>query len=78
REDAGIFRTAVTYLTISEFLPLLGMHRWLATEMAAQAHRRRAVFRVALGLAMGVSAVMALLYLVIALTGIYSAPVSHS
>lgn len=78
REDAGIFRTAVTYLTISEFLPLLGMHRWLATEMAAQAQRRRAVFRVALRLAVGVSAAMALLYLIVALTGIYSAPVSHS
>ncbi len=78
KEDVGIFRTAITYLTISEFLPLLGMHRWLATEMAAQARRRSALFRISTALAVGVSALMAIIYLVISLTGIYSPVVSKS
>ena len=78
RDDIGIFRTAITYLTISEFLPLLGMHRWLATEMAAQAQRRSALFRVSTAFAVGVSALMAASYCVIARIGIYSPAVSQS
>lgn len=32
--EAGIFRTAYSYLLVAEFLGMLGMLRWLTTEMA--------------------------------------------
>lgn len=76
REAAGVFRTAITFLVIMETLPLLGMHRWLANEIAHQGPHGRAVFRLACWFAAAVAAIGTLAYAAIAAAGIYPPEIS--
>jgi O-antigen/teichoic acid export membrane protein len=68
---AGEFRVAVTYLTISESLPLLGMHRWLSSEIAQRVDCQSALFAMACRFATGVAILCGLAYFAIAYAGIY-------
>ena len=78
KEAAGAFRTAATYLVIMDTLPLLGMHRWLATETARHREQGWALFRMACMFACGIAALSALAFLAIAASGSYSAEISAS
>lgn len=73
QEAAGVFRTATTFLVIIETLPLLGMHRWLATEIAHRSEQGWAIFRMAALFAVGVALVAGAAYFAIAFGGIYQA-----
>lgn len=55
--DAGLFRTALTYLMFSEFFGLMGTHRWFAIELTPGGPRRWSLFVAGIVLA-GVSALL--------------------
>lgn len=71
-DDAGVFRTAVTYIVIAEFLAMLGLHRWLATEIAPEGEHRWPLFFSTNIFTLGVSVVLALSYVAISYGGVYS------
>lgn len=75
-EVAGMFRVAVTYFTIMEFLPLLGMHRWVAAEIARRVDEQYALFEIACGFAGAVAVICAAAYFAIASSGLYNPQVS--
>lgn len=75
-EMAGIFRTIITYLTILDFVPLLGMHRWIATQITRRGGEGHAVFTLACWFAIGVSIVTGMAFLAIALAGAYDSDTS--
>jgi O-antigen/teichoic acid export membrane protein len=73
---AGIFRTVITYLVIAEFIGMLGMHRWLATEITANPNKQWSIF-LATNMVMFVVALLLMIaYLAISMNGIYSADVN--
>src|SRR6516165_3059474 len=75
-EVAGVFRTTVTFLVIMDFLPLLGMHRWLAIEISHRVELGSAIFVVACWFATSIAALSAVAYLGIASLGFYGADTS--
>ncbi|MDI1297806.1 oligosaccharide flippase family protein [Methylotenera sp.] len=76
-QDAGVFRTVVTYLVIAEFLGMLGMHRWLATEMASENKGRWALFLATNSVMLGVSIFLIITYLSISYLDVYSPGIDH-
>jgi O-antigen/teichoic acid export membrane protein len=70
---AGIFRTVITYIVIAEFLGMLGLHRWLATEIAPLDAPRWSLFIATNLFTVGVSFILMLIYLGISFSGMYSA-----
>ena len=75
-EIVGGFRVSITFLGITEFLPLLGMHRWLAAEIGRNVDEQYAIFVMACWFALGVGALCGLTYLSIAYAGVYSPDLS--
>ena len=75
-EDAGFFRTVVTYILMAEFLGMLGLHRWLSTEIAPEGHHRWPVFLATTTFTIGSSVLLTIVYFVIAYLGIYSPSLS--
>lgn len=73
---AGIFRTVITYLVIAEFIGMLGMHRWLATEITANPKRQWSIFLATNTVMFVVSLLLIAAYLLISTNGIYSADVN--
>ena len=78
REIAGAFRVAVTYFTIMDFLPLLGMQRWVAVEIARRIDRQYAIFELACMFAGAISVLSGVTYFVIACLGFYGPEISDS
>jgi O-antigen/teichoic acid export membrane protein len=76
REDVGVFRTVVTYLAISELLPLLGMQKWLATEMSQRVPARRQLLILGLIFSLITSLIISACYLVIAHSDVYGPDIS--
>ncbi len=74
--EAGIFRTVVTYFVIAEFLGMLGMHRWLSTEIAPDDARRWPIFFSMTTITVAVSTLLALIYAAVAFSGFYDADLS--
>src|SRR5271165_247840 len=70
-EVAGVFRVAFTYLIVMEFLPLLGMHRWVAAEIARRIDQQFALFEIACWFAGGVAVLCGAAYFTIAYLGFY-------
>jgi O-antigen/teichoic acid export membrane protein len=77
KEVAGVFRIAVTYFILMDFLPLLGMHRWIAAEIAHRADQQLALFRLSCAFATGIAILGALVYLGIAYQEIYGPDASN-
>jgi O-antigen/teichoic acid export membrane protein len=75
-EVAGVFRVAVTYFTIMDFLPLLGMHRWVAAEIARRVDQQHALFEVACSFAVGVAVFCGAAYFAVASLGFYGSEAS--
>lgn len=73
---AGIFRTVITYLVIAEFIGMLGMHRWLATEMAAHPSRRWSLFLATNAVMLIVAILLIAAYSGIAVYDFYSADIN--
>jgi O-antigen/teichoic acid export membrane protein len=71
--DVGIFRTVITYIVIAEFLGLLGLHRWLATEIAPHGEHRWPLFLATNLFAFSVSFLLMLSYIGISFLDFYSA-----
>jgi O-antigen/teichoic acid export membrane protein len=74
---AGTFKTVMTYIVIAEFLGMLGLHRWLATEMATEIHVRWSIFWATNTFTLGVSSVLFAVYIVIAMANIYSIEINE-
>jgi O-antigen/teichoic acid export membrane protein len=71
-EDAGFFRTVATYILMSEFLGMLGLQRWLSTEIVPETPQRWPIFLAATTFTLASSTALALIYVAIALSGAYS------
>ena len=76
--DAGLFRTVVTYIVMSEFLGILGLHRWLSVEIAAFNAKRWSIFYAVLIFSTAVCCILSLIYLGISFSGIYSPALSSA
>jgi len=74
-EDAGVFRTVLTYIIIAEFLGMLGLHRWLAAEIATLREKRWSLFWTTNIFTFCVSIILVLIYTAIALSDIYDTEV---
>lgn len=74
--DAGLFRTVLTYIVMSEFLGILGLHRWLSVEIAELSTKRWPLFLATLVFTIGVCMVLSLIYLGISFSGVYSQDLS--
>lgn len=74
--EAGQFRTVMTYMIIAEYLGMLGMHRWLATEMAIEGERQWPAFLAMTQCAILICALMSLVYIGVSYAGIYSPDLS--
>lgn len=70
--DVGIFRTVVTYIVIAEFLGMLGLHRWLATEIAPEGGHRWSLFLAINVFTIAFSALLMFVYLGISYIDFYS------
>jgi O-antigen/teichoic acid export membrane protein len=77
QQDIGVFRTLATFLLIAETVPLLGMHRWLATQMGTNLRQRGLHFASSSVWASATAVVLALIYVGIALSGAYDREVSR-
>jgi O-antigen/teichoic acid export membrane protein len=75
-EIVGAFRVSITFLTITEFLPLLGMHRWLAAEIGREVEQQYAIFAMACRFALGVAILCGAVYLGVANSGAYGPELS--
>lgn len=75
-ESAGTFKTVLTYIVIAEFLGMLGLHRWLATEIATLTDQRWSLFLATNAFTFIVSNVLVLVYAAIAMSGIYGQEVN--
>lgn len=73
---AGVFRTVATYFVIAEFIGMLGMHRWLSTEITANPTRQWSIFLATNVVMAAVAVLLIVIYLGIAMSGFYSAEVS--
>lgn len=72
-EYAAIFRTVMTYIIVAEFLGMLGLHRWLATEIAPESARRWVIFLATNAFTLAFTIILSLSYLVIANANFYAA-----
>lgn len=70
--DAGLFRTVLTYIVMSEFLGILGLHRWLSVEIAELSTKRWPLFLATLIFTIAVCIALSIIYLGISFSGIYS------
>jgi O-antigen/teichoic acid export membrane protein len=70
-ESAGTFRTVLTYIIIAEFLGMLGLHRWLAAEIATLKEKRWALFLATNAFTLIVSLILVILYTAISYSDIY-------
>lgn len=70
--EAGIFRTVVTYILIAEFLAMLGLHRWLATELAPVSKNRWPIFLATCAFTLIISVLLSTVFVVISYSGLYS------
>jgi O-antigen/teichoic acid export membrane protein len=75
--DVGVFRTLVTFLIVAETLPLLGTHRWVATQMAADIDDRGRLFASAMAWSIFASVFLAVLYSVLSFSKTYGIQVSR-
>lgn len=75
--EAGVFRTVVTFMIISEFLGLLGTQRWLAVEVAAEGQRRWQLFLAGCLLSVLTASCIALIYLGISFSDVYGPEISR-
>jgi O-antigen/teichoic acid export membrane protein len=71
-EEAGVFRAVLTYLIMGEFLGLLGMHRWLSTEIAQKNQQPWQLFLATNAVMVVVAVVLMLIYWIIAYSNIYT------
>lgn len=76
--DAGIFRTAVTYILIAEFLGMLGLHRWLATEIAVEGKRQWPLFVATNFFTLCISCLLSIVYIIVSYSHLYSAELNES
>ena len=76
--DAGIFRSVLTYIIISEFLGILGLQRWLAIEMANSNQKRGNLFLATTLFTIIVCIVLSFIYFGISLSNIYSPDLSSA
>lgn len=76
-EAAGMFKTAMTYVIIAESLGMLGLQRWLATEIATLSQQRWALFWTTAVFTLIVSFVLLLIYLGVTATDIYSEEINQ-
>lgn len=77
KADVGLFRTVLTFLIISELLPLLGMHKWLNKEMADHTTNRQGYVLIAVLFAAVIAMVIGGVYLLIANSSVYPEGVSR-
>lgn len=70
-ESAGTFRTVLTYIIIAEFLGMLGLHRWLAAEIATLKEKRWELFLATNTFTLIVSLVLIAIYIAIAYSDTY-------
>lgn len=70
--DVGIFRTVATYILIAEFLGMLGLHRWLATEIAPEGAHRWSLFLSTNVFTIAFSTLLMFFYIGISYFNIYS------
>lgn len=75
--DAGVFRTVATYLIIAEYLGMLGMHRWLSTEITANKNREWSIFLATNVVMLIATVILIAVYLIIAACDFYSADINH-
>ncbi len=71
-EAAGMFKTVMTYVIIAESLSMLGLQRWLATEIATLKTERWSLFWATTAFTLFISFVLLLIYVGVTETGIYT------
>lgn len=71
-EYAAIFRTVMTYIIVAEFLGMLGLHRWLATEIAPECPNRWPIFLAINAFTLAFTVFLSLCYIGIASAGVYA------
>ena len=76
--EAGIFRTVVTYIIIAEFVGMLGLQRWLSTELATAAAQRWPLFLATSAFSLGASGALTVILLIVASSGVYEVALSHA
>lgn len=76
--DAGIFRTAVTYILIAEFLGMLGLHRWLATEIAMEGKHQWPLFVATNFFTLCISCLLSAVYIAVSYSHLYSHELNQS
>lgn len=75
-ESAGTFKTVLTYIVIAEFLGMLGLHRWLAAEIATLTDQRWPLFLATNAFTFMVTNLLVLVYAGVATSGLYSQEVN--
>ena len=76
-EYAAIFRTVMTYIIVAEFLGMLGLHRWLATEIAPENTRRWPIFLAINAFTLIVTILLSISYFIIAKANFYAPEYNH-
>lgn len=76
-EAAGVFKTVMTYVIIAESMSMLGLQRWLATEIATLDKERWALFWTTTVFTLLISLLLCLVYVGVTVTGIYEAQVNQ-
>lgn len=75
-EAAGVFKTVMTYIIIAESMSMLGLQRWLATEIATLDRDRWALFWTTTVFTLFISLVLCLIYFGVTRSGIYDSQVN--
>lgn len=75
--QVGVFRAAVTFMVISEFIGLLGTQRWLVVAIAPEGPNRWQLFLAGSALAVMTAILIALVYLGISFSGVYGEDISR-
>ncbi len=76
-EAAGVFKTVMTYVIIAESMSMLGLQRWLATEIATLDQQRWALFWTTTVFTLLISVLLCLVYVGVTVTEIYEAQVNQ-
>lgn len=76
-EYAAIFRTVMTYIIVAEFLGMLGLHRWLATEIAPESPNRWPIFLAINAFTLAFTLLLSVSYVLISHADFYAQEYNH-
>lgn len=77
QHDLGVFRTVMTYIAISDLLPMLGVHTWVAAVIGGREGQIRSHALAGGNFALIISVGLGAIYFVVASQGVYTDDISN-